>query len=197
MNRGCHINNIKNSNSIIINGVEVNNTPNGNIRIANGKIFVDNKEFNSKDIVLSERSVFNIFVKGDVENIQCNGSVDIGMNADGDIDCGGNVSVKGDINGDVDCGGNVKIEGSIDGNIDCGGSVIVKGKYQTNTELEKWERIEYFFNTSEDIQPYYERVIEKNKNINEASQMVMTIEKLLERISDLEQDLEFLESKIY
>ncbi|MFR2889116.1 MAG: hypothetical protein ACLTDM_13085 [Clostridium butyricum] len=61
-----------------------------------------------------------------------------------------------------------------------------------------WRKIEDFFNTNEDIQIYYERVKEKYtyNNCDDATHMIITIEKLLERIQDLEDDLEYLERKL-
>lgn len=63
-------------------------------------------------------------------------------------------------------------------------------------EDNNWRKIEDFFNTNEDIQIYYERVKEKYTYNNDATHMIITIEKLLERIQDLEDDLEYLERKL-
>lgn len=137
----CNISSVNGHNKVVINGVEIKNIPNGNISISNGKIFVDGKEFDSANVSLSENNTINIFITGNVGNIQCNGSVDIkgnvsgsiecggsvtvGNNTYGNIDCSGNVTVERDVNGDIDCSGSVKIGGSVDGDIDSCGSVTV------------------------------------------------------------------------
>ena len=121
----CNISSVNGHNKVVINGVEIKNIPNGNISMSNGKIFVDGKEFDSENMNLSENNTINIFITGNVGDIQCNGSVDVKGNVIGNIDCGGNVTVEHDVNGDVDCSGSVKIGGSMDGDIDSCGSVTI------------------------------------------------------------------------
>lgn len=87
-----------------------------NIVISNGKVIVDGKtiqECNSGDI--------KVTIEGDVNKIDCDGSVEVHGNS-GSIDCGGSCEVSGDVKGDIDAGGSVTC-GNVSGDIDAGGSV--------------------------------------------------------------------------
>ena len=87
-----------------------------NIVINNGKVIVDGKtiqESNSGDI--------KVTIEGDVNKIDCGGSVEVHGNS-GSIDCGGSCEVSGDVKGDIDAGGSVTC-GNVSGDIDAGGSV--------------------------------------------------------------------------
>lgn len=104
-----------NMNKITVNGKTI--TCSGNIvSIIDGQIIVDGK-------VISESNSRNIkvVIEGDVEKIDCSGTVEIHGNA-GYIDCSGSCTVKGDVNGSVDAGGSVTC-GNVAGDIDAGGSV--------------------------------------------------------------------------
>lgn len=84
--------------------------------INNRQIIVDGKiiqECNSGDI--------KVVIEGDVNKIECAGSVEVHGNS-GSIDCGGSCDVGGDVKGDIDAGGSV-ICGQVSGDIDAGGSV--------------------------------------------------------------------------
>ena len=102
-------------NRITINGKTI--TCSGtNVVINNGKVIVDDKiiqECNSGDI--------KVAIEGDVNKIDCGGSVEIHGNS-GNIDCGGSCEVSGNVNGDIDAGGSVTC-GNVSGDIDAGGSV--------------------------------------------------------------------------
>ena len=79
-------------------------------------IAVDGKtiqECNSGDI--------KVTIEGDVNKIDCGGSVEVHGNS-GSIDCGGSCEVNGDVKGDIDAGGSVTC-GNVSGDIDAGGSV--------------------------------------------------------------------------
>ena len=87
-----------------------------NIVISNGKVIVDGKtiqECNSGDI--------KVTIEGDVNKIDCGGSVEVHGNS-GSIDCGGCCEVSGDVKGDIDAGGSETC-GNVSGDIDAGGSV--------------------------------------------------------------------------
>lgn len=87
-----------------------------NIVISNGKVIVDGKtiqECNSGDI--------KVTIEGDVNKIDCGGSVEVHGNS-GSIDCGGSCEVSGDVKGDIDAGGSETC-GNVSGDIDAGGSV--------------------------------------------------------------------------
>lgn len=102
-------------NRITINGKTI--TCSGtNVVINNGKVIVDGKtiqECRSGDL--------KVVIGGDVNKIDCSGSVTIRGNA-GNIDCGGSCEVNGDVKGNIDAGGSVTC-GNVLGDIDAGGSV--------------------------------------------------------------------------
>lgn len=102
-------------NRITINGKTI--TCSGtNVVINDEKVIVDGKTIqkcNSGDI--------RVVIEGDVNKIDCSGSVEVHGNS-GSIDCGGSCEVDGDVKGDIDAGGSVTC-GNVSGNIDAGGSV--------------------------------------------------------------------------
>ena len=110
----CEIKEVK-MNRITINGKTI--TCSGtNVVINNGKVIVDGKtiqECNSGDI--------KVTIEGDVNKIDCGGSVEVHGNS-GSIDCGGSCEVSGDVKGDIDAGGSVTC-GNVSGDIDAGGGV--------------------------------------------------------------------------
>lgn len=88
-------------NRITINGKTIT-CPGSNVVIRNGKVIVDGdtiQECSSGDI--------KVVIEGDVNNIDCDGSVTVRGNVDGDIDAGGSVTC-GNVSGDIDAGGSVK-----------------------------------------------------------------------------------------
>lgn len=102
-------------NRITINGKTIT-CLGSNVVINNGKVIVDGKiiqECRSGDI--------KVAIEGDVNKIDCSGSVTIRGNA-GNIDCGGSCEVNGDVKGNIDAGGSVTC-GNVLGDIDAGGSV--------------------------------------------------------------------------
>ena len=102
-------------NRITINGKTI--TCSGtNVVINNGKVIVDGniiQECNSSDI--------KVTIEGDVNKIDCDGSVEVHGNS-GSIDCGGNCEISGDVKGDIDAGGSVTC-GNVSGDVNAGGSV--------------------------------------------------------------------------
>ena len=102
-------------NKIVINGKTINT--NGTcVSINNGRIVVDGKVL--QDNLCGD---INVVIHGDVNKIDCEGSVEVDGNS-GNIDCGGSASVGGYVNGNVDCGGSCTC-GNVSGDIDAGGSV--------------------------------------------------------------------------
>ena len=87
-------------------------TINGKTITCSGTNVVINK-CNSGDI--------KVIIEGDVNKIDCGGSVEVHGNS-GNIDCGGSCEVDGDVKGDIDAGGSVTC-GNVSGDIDAGGSV--------------------------------------------------------------------------
>ena len=76
----------------------------------NGKTI---QECNSGDI--------KVTIEGDVNKIDCGGSVEVHGNS-GSIHCGGSCEVSGDVKGDIYAGGSVTC-GNVSGDIDAGGRV--------------------------------------------------------------------------
>ncbi|HFD2033575.1 TPA: hypothetical protein ACF2DD_002152 [Clostridium perfringens] len=97
-----------------------------NVNIVNNKIFVDGKEYTEHDELQSEYKILNVIIEGNVDKINCQGSVEVRGNVKNAIDCGGSVSVVGDVDGSIDCGGSCNIVGTHIGEIDAGGSVNIK-----------------------------------------------------------------------
>lgn len=104
-----------NFSSITINGQTIRCFGN-NVVIQNGNVIVDGKVIQS-DIGNNAKVVIN----GDVNKIDCSGSVEVHGNS-GPIDCGGSCTVDGDVNGSIDAGGSITC-GKVSGDIDAGGSV--------------------------------------------------------------------------
>lgn len=88
-------------NRITINGKTITCSGN-NVVIRNGKVIMDGntiQKCSSGDI--------RVVIEGDVNNIDCDVSVTVRGNVDGDIDAGGSVTC-GNVSGDIDAGGSVK-----------------------------------------------------------------------------------------
>ena len=108
----------KNKNAVSVNGKTYTVTGK-NITMIDDKIYVDGKEITS-----TESQIINIIIEGNVNQVQCNGYVEVHGDVNGNIDCGGSVTC-GDITGNIDCGGSVSC-GEVKGDIDAGGSVICR-----------------------------------------------------------------------
>lgn len=102
-------------NNVIINGQTIS-CSGSNITIANNKVIVDGKIIQS-DIGNNAEVIIN----GDVNKIDCSGSVEVHGNC-GSIDCSGSCKVDGDVNGNIDASGSVTC-GNVAGDIDASGSV--------------------------------------------------------------------------
>ena len=102
-------------NNIIINGQTIS-CSGSNITIFDGKVIVDSEVIQS-DIGNNAEVIIN----GDVNKIDCSGSVEVHGNC-GSIDCSGSCKVDGDVNGNIDASGSVTC-GNVLGDIDASGSV--------------------------------------------------------------------------
>jgi hypothetical protein len=102
--------------SITINGQTIN-CSGSNITISNGKVIIDGKTIQS-----DMNGNVHVEIHGDVENIQCGGSVTVHGNVSGCIDCGATCNVDGYVNGNVDAGNSVNC-GDVTGDVDAGNSV--------------------------------------------------------------------------
>lgn len=103
-------------NRIVING-NVTETNGRSVSINDGTVIVDGKIIQSRIT-----GNINVTIQGDVEKINCTGSVNVEGNVVGSIDCGGSAHVTGDIKGNIDCGGSCTC-GNVGGDINAGGSV--------------------------------------------------------------------------
>lgn len=113
-------------NKVTINGKTIQ-VPNGNVSIIDNKVFVNGKEFDTSDTDLNNScGTVNIFIEGDVDKVECSGSVEVKGNVSKGIDCGGSVEITGNVDGSIDCGGSVQIKGDHKGSIDAGGSVSIR-----------------------------------------------------------------------
>ncbi len=104
--------------SVTINGQTIT-CSGSNVVIQNGKIIIDGKVIQSNIGNNAE-----VIINGDVNKIDCSGSVEVHGNS-GSIDCGGSCTVDGDVNGSIDAGGSITC-GNVSGDIDAGGSVRCK-----------------------------------------------------------------------
>ena len=85
--------------SVTVNGKTIS-CSGSNIVISNGNIIVDG------NVIQSEiGNNAKIVINGDVNKIDCSGSVEVHGNS-GEIDCGGSCTVSGDVNGNIDYLGN-------------------------------------------------------------------------------------------
>lgn len=105
----------KSFNSVTING-ETITCSGSNIVIRNGKVIVD-----GNDVKSNIGTNVTVIINGDVNKIDCSGSVEVHGNS-GSIDCGGSCTVDGNVNGHIDAGGSIMCC-DVYGNIDAGGSV--------------------------------------------------------------------------
>ena len=84
-------------NRIVVNGKDI--VCNGNnVSIMNNKVFVNGKE-------VSDKATKNcdVYIYGDVEHLECEGSVQCN-NVKGNIQAGGSVNCD-DVGGNINCGG--------------------------------------------------------------------------------------------
>ena len=102
-------------NNVVING-QIFNCSGSNILIQGGQVVVDGKIIKS-DLIGNVEVIIN----GDVNKIDCAGSVIVHGNA-GSVDCTGSCKIDGDVHGDVDTAGSVAC-GNVMGDIDASGSV--------------------------------------------------------------------------
>lgn len=101
-------------NKIVINGKEIKCNGN-NISVINNKVYVDGKAI-ADDVFKNS----DIYIYGNVEKIECEGSVHCN-DVHGDIKAGGSVNCD-DVGGSISCGGSVSCD-NVKGSIIAGGSV--------------------------------------------------------------------------
>lgn len=78
-------------NEMNINGVKISVPQGANIPIINGKVFVNGEPYENAE--LDNKRVVNIYIDGDVGNINCGGSV-TAQNVHGDVDAGGSIRIN-------------------------------------------------------------------------------------------------------
>lgn len=97
-----------------------------NVSIINGQIYADGKLYINDNTVFKKDTVIqNVTIEGNVETVDCGGSVVVTGNVNKDIDCGGSATIKGSVTGNIDAGGSVSVQGDHKGSIDAGGSVRI------------------------------------------------------------------------
>lgn len=116
--------NYSSGNQMQINGVMINVPSNASVSIINGQLYVNGKKYDGEE--LENKQVVHVTIQGDIEDIDCGGSVTVNGSVNGYIDCGGSVKVDGSVDGPIDCGGSCTILGNHQGRIDAGGSVITR-----------------------------------------------------------------------
>ena len=116
----------KNKNTIEINNRIINVSGN-NIRIANGKVYVDGKLVDNID-----GPDITIIVEGTVENLETEHDVEVQGNC-GNVTCD-ILTVNGNINGDVDANC-INVDGDINGNVDVV-SINIQGNINGNVDAE-------------------------------------------------------------
>ncbi|MEG2786434.1 MAG: hypothetical protein RR942_01345 [Romboutsia sp.] len=83
-----------------------------NVSVINGKIYVNGKLYKDEGTFKEDYIIQNVTIEGNVEKVDCGGSVIVNGDVKGNIDCGGSISIGGEHVGSIDCGGSVRI-GSI------------------------------------------------------------------------------------
>ena len=103
-------------NRIVVNGKDIV-CNRSNVSIINNKVFVDGKE-------VSDKATKNcdVYIYGDVEHIECKGSVKCN-NVKGNIQAGGSVNCD-DVGGNINCGGSCNCD-DVSGSVTAGGSIRI------------------------------------------------------------------------
>lgn len=102
---------------ITVNGMKITVEGSGSIHVSNNNLIIDGKRIEIGN------TQHDLIIEGNCGNINCDCSVTVNGNVNGDIDCGGSCKC-GDVSGSVDAGGSVTAN-NISGDIDAGGSVHV------------------------------------------------------------------------
>lgn len=128
-------NTIKNSvvmsgrnNTCNVNGKTIN-VPNGaKITVANGKVYVNGKEY--KEDGLDKLEVIHLTIKaeGDVRKIDSECEVVVEGNVNGNVYSEVSVNIQGDVNGDIDAGVNANVHGNQTGSVKAGVNVMIANK---------------------------------------------------------------------
>lgn len=137
---------------VTINGHEINFSGSGNISINGNNMIINGQTINGEFV---EGKLIDIYVEGNVDNIETTGSVSVNGNVNR-VDAGGSVRVSGDAAG-VNAGGSVHVDGQVHGDINAGGNVHCE---------------EYKSSQTNDRQ-YYEKII---KDAYESKKGLETVE---------------------
>lgn len=103
---------------ITINGHELNYSGSGNISVNGNNVVINGQNVNDE---FMEGKFIDIYVEGNVDNIETTGSVAVNGNVN-HVDAGGSVKIDGDA-ASVNAGGSVHVEGQVHGDINAGGNV--------------------------------------------------------------------------
>lgn len=134
---------IQSDGDLEINGVKYNVKRGSKVDIINDKVYINGVLQSKTDVINigNKPHMIEVIINGNVNNIECNGSVNVAGDCAGNIDCEGGVTVGGDVNGDIDASGSVTVNGSVDGDVDASGSVTIKGSVGGNVDASGSVRI--------------------------------------------------------
>lgn len=126
-----------------INGVKYSVAEGSKLEVIDGEVYINGVFQNKIDTTHVENKPYMIEVAiiGNVNNVECSGSVMVAGDCAGSIDCESSVTVNGDANGDVRASGSVAINGSVAGDIHADGSVTIEGSVDGNINADGSIRI--------------------------------------------------------
>lgn len=134
---------IQSDGDVEINGVKYSIAGGSKLEVIDGEVYINGVFQNKIDTTHVENKPHTIEVAiiGNVDNIECSGSVMVAGDCAGSIDCESSVTVNGDANGDVHASGSVAINGSVAGDIHADGSITIEGSVDGNINADGSIRI--------------------------------------------------------
>lgn len=134
---------IQSDGDVEINGVKYSIAGGSKLEVIDGEVYINGVFQNKIDTTHVENKPYTIEVAviGNVDNIECSGSVMVAGDCAGSIDCESNATVNGDVNGDVHASGSVAINGSVAGDIHADGSITIEGSVDGNINADGSVRI--------------------------------------------------------
>lgn len=103
---------------VAINGHEFNYSGSGSISVNGNNVVINGQTIDGE---FMEDKTIDIYIEGDVNNIETTCSVAVNGNVN-HVEAGGTVKIGGNA-ASVSAGGSVHVEGQVRGNINAGGSV--------------------------------------------------------------------------
>lgn len=122
---------------VVINGHEMNFSGSGSISVNGNNVVINGQTINGE---FMESKVINIYVEGNVDNIETTCSVAVNGNVN-HVDAGGSVRIDGDA-ASVNAGGSIHVDGQVHGDINAGGNVHCEGSKSSQTnDRQYYEKI--------------------------------------------------------